>query len=86
MLTASDVGVVDGLFAVELDFGAGVWDGGERYLEVYRQVIAESARDATTAEPAIRSAGQVPSIVSRLSPVRTLPDRPRHRGRPDLAG
>ena len=59
---------------------------GERYLEVYRQVIAESARDATTAEPAIRSAGQVPSIVSRLSPVRTLPDRPRHRGRPDLAG
>lgn len=34
LLTASDVGVVDGLFAVELDFGAGVFDGTPVWLRI----------------------------------------------------
>jgi len=47
-MTAVDV--VDGLFQVELDFGA-VWDGGERYLEIMVAGQTLSPRERVTPAP-----------------------------------
>lgn len=43
--------VSDGLFHVELDFGSGVFDGGQRYLEISVNGVALTPRQAVNATP-----------------------------------
>ena len=49
-LLISDIDVVDGLFAVELDFGPGAFDGALRYLEISVGCMA-GARGMVTLQP-----------------------------------
>lgn len=55
------VEVVDGLFQVELDFGGGAFDGGERWLEVIVDGQALDPRQPITAAPMAVHAFNVPA-------------------------
>ncbi len=50
-LEVRNVSVVDGLFQVELDFGPGVFDGTQRYLEIYVDGVALTPRQRVAAAP-----------------------------------
>ncbi len=56
-----DVVVTDGLFQVELDFGTGAFDGGERWLEVIVDGQALDKRQLVTAAPSAQFALAVAS-------------------------
>ena len=56
-----DVVVTDGLFQVELDFGSGVFDGNERWLEVIVDGQALTPRQPVTATPVALHALNVPA-------------------------
>lgn len=50
-LSLPGVNVIDGLFTVQLDFGAGVFDGGRRWLEISVNGATLTPRQEVTAAP-----------------------------------
>jgi hypothetical protein len=47
-ICSNDVAVIDGLFTLQLDFGSGVYSGGDRWLEISARADVGDACEANT--------------------------------------
>lgn len=59
--------VVDGLFRVDLDFGSGAFDGGERWLEIRVDGTPLDERQRVASAPVAQFALDAPDVLSELS-------------------
>ena len=66
-LTACDVTVVDGVFTVNLDFGATPFDGADRWLEIGAQTAAGNCTTFDTLSPR-QAINTVPYAIRSLAP------------------
>jgi hypothetical protein len=76
---AGDVGVTNGLFTLTLDFGANVFNGGDRWLEIgvrpgtstgaYRAATSPRARRRRISIPPVRAAWLAAASSYRRTPI-----------------
>lgn len=59
--------VVDGLFRVDLDFGPGAFDGGERWLEIRIDGTPLDERQRVASTPVAQFALDAPDVLTELS-------------------
>ena len=81
----SGVPVEDGLFQVELDFGAGAFDGSERYLEIEVAGTTLEPRQRVASMPVAQFALDGKMIGPQGPQGRSRPARPPGRSRPARA-
>lgn len=59
--------VIDGLFQVDLDFGSGAFDGGERWLEIRVDGTPLDERQRVASAPVAQFALDAPDVLTELS-------------------